>query len=102
MNGLINQRRVLATLLLAAAIGLLILGETLLKHRLGPVATLVYWTGCLLATLGAILFALLDLSRSMRESRAEQRSMIEQTIHEIETERQRREPTQPRKPPESR
>jgi hypothetical protein len=102
MNGLINQRRVLATLLLAAAIALLILGETLLKHRLGPVATLAYWTGCLLATVWAILFALLDLSRSMRESRAEQRTMIEQAIHEIEAERERRKQSPINKPPESR
>ena len=102
MNGFINKSRVLGTLFLAASIVMLILGETLLKHQLGPFATLVYWTTCVLATLGAIICALLDLSRSMRESRAEQRAMLEQTIHEIEAERARRKQAGPNAPPESR
>ena len=102
MNGFINKRRVLGALFLAASIIMLILGETLLKHRLGPVATLFYWTTCLLATLGAIICALLDLSRSMLQSRAEQRAMLEQAIHDIEAERERRKQARPNPPPESR
>lgn len=102
MNSFINKRRVLGALFLAASIVMLILGETLLKHRLGPVATLLYWTTCLLATLGAIICALVDLSRSVRESRAEHRAMLEQAIHDIEAERARREESNPAPPPESR
>ena len=102
MNGIINQRRVLGTLFLATAIIMILLGETVLQHRLGPLGTLVYWTTCLLATLGAIVCALLDLSRSMRQSRAEQRQMLEQAIRDIEADRARRQQTNPKSPPESR
>jgi len=39
---------------LASAVCMLVLGETFLTGRLGPAATLVFWTLCLLATCGAI------------------------------------------------
>jgi len=97
-----NWRRVLGTLLLAVAIVMLLVGETLLKHRLGPLATLTYWTSCVLATLAAILCAMLDLGRSLRQSSTEQRQMLEQTIRDIEAERARREQAGRTSPPESR
>lgn len=102
MNGLQHHRRRLATWLLAIAITLLLAGETLFRHRLGPLTTLLYWTTCLLTTLGAIGFALLDLLGSARESRAEQSAMIEQAIHEIENARKQRSLKSNRPPPESR
>lgn len=101
MNGKL-KRRVLGTLFLATAILMLLLGETFLKHRLSPIATLVYWTGCTLATLCAILCALLDLGSSMRQSRIERRKMLEETIHDIEAERARRQKAGRNGPPESR
>jgi hypothetical protein len=102
MKGIINRRRLLATLLLVTAITMIVAGETIFKHRHGPVATLVYWTGCLLATLGAACYAMLDLIHSARESRTKQRAMLEQTLHEIEAERDRRAQFGKRQPPESR
>jgi hypothetical protein len=101
MNGNL-KRRVLGTLFLATSLLMLILGETWLKHRLGPIATLVYWTSCTLATLCAILCALLDLGSSLRQSRIEQRKMLEETVHDIEAERDRRRKTERNAPPESR
>lgn len=85
-----NKRRVAGTIFLGISILLLALGETVFKHQLTPVATLVYWTACLLATLGAILCALLDLGRSFRQSHDEQRALLEGTLREIEAERARR------------
>ena len=102
MNGRLNHRRILGTLFLATAVVMLILGETLLKHRLGPVATLVYWTACVCATFLAVLCAVLDLGHSLRHSRAEQRRMLEQALRDIEAERVRRQKNGPILPPESR
>ncbi len=92
MNGFFNTRRLLGALFLLLAVAMLLAGETLLKQRLGPLATLLYWTAAIVATLAAIFCALLDLGRSMRDSHREQREMIEQTLHEIEAERNRRRP----------
>lgn len=90
MNGLINKRRVAGTVFLGIAVVLLVLGETIFKHRLGPVATLVYWTSCLFATMAAIICALLDLGSSVRQSHDEQRELLEHTLRDIEDERARR------------
>lgn len=102
MKGSINHRRVLGTVFLALAIVLLVVGETLLKHKLSPIATLIYWTTCVCLTLGAILCAVLDLGHSFRQSRAEQRQMLEQTIRAIETEQKERKQKGQKTPPESR
>ena len=102
MNGRLNYRRIWGTLFLATAVIMLILGETLLKHQLGPISTLVYWTACVCATILAVLCAVLDLGHSLRHSRAEQRQMLEQALRDIETERVRRQKTSPDRPPESR
>lgn len=102
MNGRLNYRRILGTLLLVLAVIMLILGETLLKHQLGPIATLLYWTACVCATFLAVLCAVLDLGHSLRHSRTEQRQMLEQALRDIEAERVRRQKTAPDRPPESR
>jgi hypothetical protein len=80
------RRRVLGILFLASAVCMLVLGETFLTGRLGPAATLVFWTLCLLATCGAIACALLDALRAFGQSRREQRTLLEDTLHEIEAE----------------
>lgn len=69
---------------------MLFAGETILKQRLDPLGTLVYWTGCFLATIAAIMCALLDLGRSFRESHSEQRELLEETVRKINAERERR------------
>ena len=81
-----DRRRILGALLLAVAVVLLILGETVLTGRIGPVTTLIYWTACLLFTCGAIVCALLEIMRSFGQARREQQALIEDTLHEIEAE----------------
>lgn len=90
MKGFWNKRRVAGTIFLAIAMVLLALGLTVLRNQFSPLGVLVYWTACLLATVGAILCALLDLGRSVRESHDEQRALLEGTLREIEAERARR------------
>ena len=75
---------------LGIAIVLLVLGQTLLKEQLGPITTLFYWTTCILSTLAAVICALLDALRSIGQSREERRALLEQTLREIDAERERR------------
>lgn len=89
MNRFINRRRVFGSLFLAIAVLLLILGETFFKHRLGPVATLGYWTACLFATLGAILCSLVDVSLSLRQSRTDRHQLLAETLRNVEAEHER-------------
>jgi hypothetical protein len=84
------RHRLLGLLFLLVAAVMLILGETVLRNQLGPLATLLYWTLCLLATCGAIMCALMDVLRSLRDSRRDQRALLEDALHEIEAERARR------------
>ena len=89
MNHNLPRRRILGAVFLVSAIGMLILDGTLLKSRLDPLATLLYWTTCVLLTCGAIVCALVDALRSIGQSRREQRALLEDTLHEIEAERAR-------------
>lgn len=93
MKFFLTPRRILATVFLLLAVGLLIAGETVLKGRLGPVTTLLYWLFCLLVTVTAILCALVDALRSFGQVRRDQRALLEQTLREIEAERVRRQKT---------
>ena len=92
MNTFLNRRRVFAAVFLFLAAAMVILGETFIKQRLSPFGTLLYWTACLFATVAAILCALLDLGRSVRESHQKQRELLEETVREINAERERRNP----------
>jgi hypothetical protein len=69
-------------LLLAAA--LLILGETVLKGRLGAVTFLLYWLLCLALTGAAIVIALIDLRAQRQGARQERRELLETTLKDIE------------------
>lgn len=83
-------RRSLGVLFLSISAVQVILGFTVLQGRLGPAATLLYWACCLLATLGAILCAMVDALRNLSESKRERRVLLEQTLREIDAERNRR------------
>jgi hypothetical protein len=89
----LTPRRMLATAFLLLAVSLLLAGETVLKDRLGPVTTLLYWLSCLLVTVAAILCALVDALRSFSQVHRDQRTLLEQTLREIEAERARRQKT---------
>lgn len=72
--------------LLGLVVVLIVLGQTTVVGRLGPVATLAYWLVCLLGTLGAILLALADLLKTLGETRREERELLRATLDQIEAE----------------
>jgi len=80
------RRRWFGALVLLAALGMLIGGETVLKGRLGNLAFIFYWLICLGLTGLAILIAFLDARALQRRTRQEQRELFETTLKEIETE----------------
>ena len=75
---------------LLTAIVMLLAGETVLKGRLSPMAFLAFWIGCFLVTGLAATTALLDAARVRKESRLEQRALFEETLRNIEAEKQLR------------
>ena len=94
MKLMLNRRRFAAGLFLGLAAALLLVGELFLRQRLSPLGLLFYWGGCLFATFAAILCALLDLGRSLRQSHDAQRELLEETVREIIAGRERRESTE--------
>lgn len=84
------RRRWFGALCLFTAIGMLVAGETVLPGRLSPVGILFYWAGCFLVTALAALVALLDAARVRAESRQAQRSLFEETLHQVESEKRAR------------
>ena len=66
---------------------MLIAGETVLKSRLSGVPMLCYWLGCFVFTAIAAGAAVIDAARVGIESRAAQKSLIEETLKEIENEK---------------
>ena len=86
------RRRWLGALALAGALGMLLLGETVLKERLGPLAALAYWLACLGLTTVAILMALLDVRAVQSRSRQEQRALFQDALKNIEAEARKRMP----------
>ena len=81
-----TRRRSHGALVLLAALGMLIGGETVLKDRLRNLAFVFYWLVCFGFTGLAILIAFLDARVLQRRTRQEQRELFETTLKEIETE----------------
>jgi len=90
MKNRLSTRRLLGVLFLTVATAQVVMGLTVLEARLSGFVALLYWTACLLATLGAILCALVDALHCLAESRRERRHLLEQTLKEIDEERARR------------
>ena len=82
--GVTGRRRVLGGLVLLAALGLLIAGETILKSNLQGLAFLLYWLLCLVLTGAAIIIAWVDASAVRRKGRREARELVERTLGKIE------------------
>jgi hypothetical protein len=81
-----TRRRWLGILVLVAALGMLIAGETVLQGRLENVTFVLYWLVCLLLTTAAIVIAFLDARALRRQTRDEARDLLQNTLKEIETE----------------
>lgn len=84
-SGTTTRRRWLGTIALVAAITMLVVGETSLKSRLGPVQQLGYWVLCLGLTVTAIVVAMADARAARREIRREEQDLLQATLKEIET-----------------
>lgn len=80
------RRRWIGALVLLAALGMLISGETVLKGKLGNLAFIFYWLGCFGFTGLAMLIAILDARALQRRTRQEHHDLFEATLKEIETE----------------
>jgi hypothetical protein len=80
------RRRWFGAIVLAVALLMLILGETVLKGKMSDVAFLVYWLVCFVLTGLAIVVAFRDVKAVQNEVRSEQRTLLESTLKDIETE----------------
>jgi hypothetical protein len=81
-NGFFPQRK-RAVIFLIIAVGMLILGETVLRSSLQKVPFILYWMGCFVFTGLAIVFAFLDVAGVQKQAREQQRELLEKTIQEI-------------------
>jgi len=81
-----TRRRWGGILVLVAALGMLIAGETVLHGQLENVNFVLYWLLCLILTTAAIIIAFLDARALRRQTREEARDLLQSTLKEIETE----------------
>jgi hypothetical protein len=87
-----KRRRRFGALMLLAALGMLVAGQTILKNRLKDFGFLVYWLFCFIFTGAAIVAAFLDARSLQRRSRREARELIETTFTQIQKDAKERRP----------
>jgi len=80
------RRRWFGAVVLIAALGLLICGETVLKGKLRNLTFVAYWMACFALTGIAILVAFLDAWAIQRKTRKEQRDLFEAALKGIQAE----------------
>lgn len=80
------RRRIIGAGFLFGAIGMVVLGQTVLRQwlRAHPADFLLFWMACFVLLSLAILVAILDLAVVRRRLRREQRELLENTLREIE------------------
>jgi len=78
------KRRLLGTVFLLAALGMLIAGETILKDRLASNASFLFWLVCFVFTVLAIITALRDVRALSARAVKEQRGLLDTTLRDIE------------------
>ncbi len=83
-SNLHRRRRWIGVVVLAAALLMLVAGETIFKGRLGTIGMLVYWLGCFALTAIAMILAIADASAVARRNMQARRDLVSQTIKEIE------------------
>lgn len=69
---------------LAVALGMVVLGQTILKSRLQGTTYVNYWLACFGCAITAVIVAWLDLRVLRLKSRDEQRQLLEKTLHQPE------------------
>jgi hypothetical protein len=85
------RRRWFGAIVLDVALLMLILGETVLKRKMSDVAFVLYWLVCFVLTGVAIVVAFRDVKAVQNEVRSEQRTLLESTLKDIESEARNRE-----------
>ena len=80
------RRRWFGAVVLLAAVGMLICGETVLKGKLEDLKFIVYWLVCFALTGLAIVVAFLDARALQRQTRQERRDLFDTTLKEIQSE----------------
>lgn len=85
-----SRRRWFGGLCLLSALVMLVAGLTVIETHRSLVMFACYWAACLVLTALAAGTALFDASQVRAEQRAEQRALIESTLHEIEREKRSR------------
>jgi hypothetical protein len=91
-----TRRRWIGAVLVLAALGMVVCGETVLRDRLGPLQTLMYWLGCLVLTTLAILVAILDVRALRQRTRREERALFDSTLRKIQSDLETRPQARPR------
>ena len=86
----INLRRVAAGIFLAAALLMLVLGQTVFAQKLKGLHYAVYWLTCFLFTGLAAITALIDVAMLRRQLRDEQRELIASTLADAQSEQARK------------
>jgi type VI protein secretion system component VasK len=81
-----SRRRWFGALVVAAALAMLVAGQTILRGRLNPLEFMVYWLLCLALTVLAIVAALRDLRALRRQNLEEQRHLFHATLEQIASE----------------
>jgi hypothetical protein len=76
-------RRWLGLLFLALAFGMLIWGQIVLRNRLHGLAFLIYWAGCFLFTLAAIVTAMLDVRATRKRAQNEHNELVRRTLEDL-------------------
>ena len=80
------RRRWFGAIVLAVALLMLILGQTVFDGKMSGVAFLAYWAICFVFVCLAIVVAFRDVKAVQNEVRTEQRTLVESTLKEIESE----------------
>jgi len=81
-----SVRRKLGVVFIIVPMGMILLGQTILKSRLDGVPFLIYWLVCFAFTFAAIFVALLDLRSIRRQIREETREVFERSLEQIQRE----------------
>jgi protein-S-isoprenylcysteine O-methyltransferase Ste14 len=80
------RRRWFGAIVLAIALLMLVLGQTVLEGRISGLAFLAYWLICFILVCLAIVVAFRDAKAVQHEVRSEQRELLESTLKDIESE----------------
>jgi hypothetical protein len=82
------RRRWFGALMLLCALGLLVIGETVLKGRLEGMTFLMYWMLCFVFTGLAVVTAYFDARALQTKTRREARELLENTLNKIQRDAQ--------------